>query len=185
MWQLRDEFDFIEKHRDRVLVGLSLTGTPDKDAVLAVTEPNASPVSERMAVLSEARHRGLRTFGMLCPLMPGIGNSPEDIDTLMAFLQECGVEEVFSEAVNQRGPGLKSTEEALRRANLLAEADALARIRRGADWSVYVADLIRDLQAEMRKRGMIDKLRFLLYPTKLLPADKARIEADDAGVVWL
>ena len=61
----------------------------------------------------------------------------------------------------------------------------MARIRRGADWSVYVADLIRDLQAEMRKRGMIDKLRFLLYPTKLLPADKARIEADDAGVVWL
>ena len=90
-----------------MLVGLSLTGTPSKDAVLAVIEPNASPVSERMAVLSEARHRGLRTFGMLCPLMPGIGNSPEDIDTLMAFLQECGVEEVFSEAVNQRGPGLK------------------------------------------------------------------------------
>jgi len=179
------DFDLIEKHRDRVLVGLSLTGTPSKDAVLAVIEPNASPVSERMAVLSEARNRGLRTFGMLCPLMPGIGNSPEDIDTHMAFLQECGVEEVFSEAVNQRGPGLKSTEEALRRANLLAEANALARIRRGADWSVYVADLIRDLQAEMRKRGMIDKLRFLLYPTKLLPADKARIEADGAGVVWL
>ena len=54
------DFDLVEKHRDRVAVGLSLTGTADKDKVLAVVEPNASPVSERMQVLREARDRGLR-----------------------------------------------------------------------------------------------------------------------------
>jgi DNA repair photolyase len=179
------DFDLIEKHRDRVLVGLSLTGTAAKDSVLAAIEPNASLVSERMATLREANRRGLRTYGMLCPLMPGIANSPQDILALISFLQECGVEEVFSEAVNQRGPGLKLTEEVLRQASLHAEADALAHVRRAAHWSAYVADLIRDLQAAMRANGIIEKLRFLLYSTKLQPTDKARIHADDVGVIWL
>jgi len=179
------DFDLIEKHRDRVLVGLSLTGVASKDPLLAAIEPNASLVSERMAALREAHQRGLRTYGMLCPLMPGIANAPEDIESLVSFLQCCGVEEVFSEAVNQRGPGLKYTEEALRQSGLLAEADKLARIRRAADWSTYVADLIRDLQTAMRSHGMIEKLRFLLYPAKLQPDDKARIEADNVGVIWL
>lgn len=179
------DFDLIEKHRDRVLVGLSLTGTPEKDGVLAVVEPNASPVSERMRVLQEAHERGLRTFGMLCPLLPGVADSPEQVEELVAFLEGCRVEEVFAEAVNQRGPGLKCTEEALREAGFVAEADALATVRRAENWSAYVANLIRSLQVSLRQRSMTDKLRFLLYPAKLQPADRARIQADDAGVVWL
>ncbi len=49
----------------------------------------------------------------------------------------------------------------------------------------YVANLIHNLQAALRDHDMVEKLRFLLYPTKLLPADKVRIQADDAGVFWL
>jgi DNA repair photolyase len=96
------DFDIMEKHRERVLIGLSLTGTRAKDDVLSIIEPNASPVSERMEVLAEAHKRGLRTFGMLCPLMPGIADSPGQIDELIAFLESCGVEEVFAEAVIQQ-----------------------------------------------------------------------------------
>ncbi len=179
------DFDLIEKYRDRILVGLSLTGTPDKDAVLAVVEPNASPVSERMEALQEAHKRGLRTFGMLCPLLPGIANAPEQIGQMVAFLDACNVEEVFAEAVNQRGPGLKCTEEALRESGFPAEADALAHIRNAEHWSAYVADLIRTLQMSLRRHGMIERLRFLLYSTKLTPNDEVRIRSDGAGVVWL
>ena len=70
------DFDLIKKHKDRVLVGLSRTGTSDKDGVLAVVEPHASPVSERMAALKTAHKMGLRTYGMLCtrlPLYPDTG----------------------------------------------------------------------------------------------------------------
>lgn len=116
-----------------------------------------------------------------------MADAPEYVEELVAFLQGCGVEEeeVFAEAVNQRGPGLKCTEEALRESAFVAEADALARIRRAENWSAYVADLIHNLQVSLRRHGMIEKLRFLLYPTKLQPADRVRIETDDAGVVWL
>ena len=103
----------------------------------------------------------------------------------MTFLHQCGVEELFAEAVNQRGPGLKATEDALRESGFLAEAASLARIRRTENWSVYVADLIHRLQVALRNHNIIDKLQFLLYPAKLLPADRTRIEADAAGVIWL
>jgi hypothetical protein len=114
-----------------------------------------------------------------------VSNTPAQLKKLVGFLEECGVEEVFAEAVNQRGPGLKDTEEVLRQAGFGSAAGALASIRHADQWSAYVADLLRDLQAALRKHGMLDKLRFLLYPSKLLPVDRARIEADPAGVVWL
>ena len=41
-------FDLIEKHRDRVLVGLSITAPASKSRVLSALESNASTILERM-----------------------------------------------------------------------------------------------------------------------------------------
>jgi DNA repair photolyase len=182
---VRNEFDIIEQHRDRVLLGISLTGTKDKSGVLAAIEPKASPIEERMEVMKESHRRKLRTYGMLCPLLPGVANEPRQIDALVKFLKGCGVEQVFAEAVNPRGPGLIRTEEALRAAGYEAEAAAVGRIRNKKVWSAYATQLVRDVQSSMRKHGMIDKLQILLYPKNLQEADKARIREDDAGVIWL
>ena len=179
------DFDFIAKHRDRVMVGLSLTGTPDKEAVIQVIEPNASPISERLAALKEAHRLGLRTYGMLCPLLPGIADDPKQIDWIVRYVARCGAEEVFSEAANQRGDSFTVTENALRQAGFVAEADAVATIRRRANWSPYVTRLIDNLQSAMTRHMTTDQLRVLLYPSNLTTEDDARIRQDDAGVVWL
>jgi DNA repair photolyase len=71
-----EDFDLIQKHRDRVLVGLSLTATPDRESAISVIEPYASPIFERMEALKKAAKLGLRTYGMLCPLLPGIADAP-------------------------------------------------------------------------------------------------------------
>jgi DNA repair photolyase len=180
-----EDFDLIQRYRDRVLVGLSITGTPDRTDILQIIEPNASPVEERMAVLSEAAKRGLRTYGMLCPLLPGIADADEQVDALVQFVVTCHAEEVFAEAINARGPGMRVCEEALREAKWTSEARALAAVRGREGWSAYTAKLLGRLQQSMRQHSDIRKLRFLLYPSRLLPEDEARIRADDAGVVWL
>lgn len=59
------------------------------------------------------------------------------------------------------------------------------RIRKHQHWSPYVADLIHNVQTAMRRHLSTRKLRFLLYPKGLLPADEARIRRADAGVIWL
>lgn len=45
---LEKDFDFLEHHKDRVLVGLTLTATNDKSEVMAVIEPKASTNIDRM-----------------------------------------------------------------------------------------------------------------------------------------
>lgn len=175
----------IERHRDRVLVGLSITGTPGQEAVLKAIEPHASPICERMAALREAHARGLRTYGMLCPILPGIADSAEQIDELVSFACECGVEEIFAEAVNPRGRGLILTEKALVEHGYHQQAEAVAGVRNRIGWSRYVVELIKNVQCSVRRFHDIKKLRFLLYPDGLTPDDLARIQRDAAGVVWL
>jgi len=180
-----EDFDLIERYRDRVLVGLSITGSPDCEAQIAVVEPRASSLAERMRAMKEAHDRGFRTYGMLCPLLPGIGNSAPRVTEMMRFVDACGAEEVFAEAVNPRGPGLKKTEEALRAAGLAAEADAIAAIRHRDAWSGYVREVIQTTQHSMQTLRMLDRLKFLLYPSGLLAKDVEVIRRSERGIVWL
>jgi DNA repair photolyase len=180
-----NDFDVIRDHRDRVLVGISLTATKGKANVIKVVEPNASSIQERMDAMQQAHKLDLRTYGMLCPLLPGVADSPRQIDTLMGFLKGCNVEEVFVEPVNGRGSGLKNTEQALRIAGFRREADAVKKIRTRKEWSKYVVRLLQSTQTAMHNRGMLPKLRFLLYSSWLTTGDKKTIKKNATGVIWL
>jgi DNA repair photolyase len=182
---VRDDFDLMEKYRDRVLVGLSITAPFAKSEAIQLIEPNASSIQDRMLAMVEAAARGLRTYAMLCPLLPGIAGSQEDIETLVEFAVDCRAEEIFAEPVNPRGPGLRLCQEVLEKNGHQNQADAILHIRQKANWSHYVAELIRKVQHAVREHYDIAKLRFLLYPSGLLPEDRERIKQDDAGVVWL
>jgi DNA repair photolyase len=179
------DFDLIEKHKDRVLVGLSLTAPLENEPLASILEPNASSISDRMAALKEAHRLGFRTYGMLCPLLPGIADQPEYLNALVQFAVTCGAEELFVEPVNARGPGLKYCQDALEKAGYPSEAEAIEQIRNRKNWSRYVVNLIQNIQTTVRKYSSIDKLRFLLYPSALQPEDKLEIRKDDAGVIWL
>jgi DNA repair photolyase len=57
------DFDLIDRHRDRVLVGLSITAPASLSRVLSVLEPNASTNLERMQAMVEAHERGCGRSG--------------------------------------------------------------------------------------------------------------------------
>lgn len=179
------DFDLLERERHRCQVSLSLTGTPAKSEIIQAIEPNASSIEERMAAIREAARRGLRVYGMLCPLLPGIADDEASINELVEFLLDCGAEEVFAEPVNARGGGLKLTEEALQRQGFEHEADAVHQIRKEAAWSRYTTGLLATVQRVLRRHGAIDKLRFLLYTAKLKSEDRARIDSDPEGAIFL
>ena len=152
---------------------------------MSAVEPYASPISERMQALKKAAKLGLRTYGMLCPLLPGIADAPEQIDELVRFVADCGAEELFSEAVNARGNSLTLTEKTLREKGFVDEAAAVSNIRKRKAWSVYVVNLLVNIQQATRKHLTAKKLRFLLYPKGLTDHDRQTIQKDDAGVIWL
>jgi len=135
--------------------------------------------------MQEAHARGLRTYGMLCPLLPGIANLPEQIEELVRFAVEYGAEEIFVEPVNLRGRGLELTQQALASSGYKDEAVAVESIRTNKGWSRYATQLVTNVQQSVRKLYDISRLRFLLYPSRLKQEDAAQIKRDDAGVVWL
>jgi len=179
------DFDVIERYTDRILFGMSITSTPDKANLTSIIEPNASSVSERITVMNEANERGFRTYAMLCPLLPGIADSPEQIEQLVESAVEYGAQEIFAEPVNTRGPGLRVIQEALTDNGYKDEAAAIKSIRNQEGWSRYAAELISNVQRSVRKLSDISRLRFLLYPSRLTEEDTPRIKQDDAGVIWL
>jgi len=182
---VRSEFDLIEKYRDRVLVGLTITATPEINDIIEIIEPNASSIQDRMATMVEAAARGLRTYVMFCPLLPGIADSPERIEQLVKFAVDCRVEEIFAEPVNPRASAFKLCQEALELWGYQEQAAAMEEIRHRNKWSHYVTELVRNVQRSVRKHSDIAKLRFLLYPSNLTSEDAAKIWKDDAGAIWL
>jgi DNA repair photolyase len=180
-----NDFDLIEQYRDRVRVGLSITATPDNDEIINIIEPHASSIQDRMLVMVEAAARRLRTYAMFCPLLPGIADAPDQIDRLVKFGVDCRAEEIFVEPVNPRGPSLKNCQEALEKWGYDKEAAALGAIRKRDHWSRYVVNLLGNVQSSVRRHFDIGRLRFLLYPSRLRPADIKSIKDDDAGVRWL
>jgi DNA repair photolyase len=182
---VREDFDLVEKHKGRVLVGMSITAPPDKSDVISVIEPYASPIQERIAVMKEAVSRGFRVYAMFCPILPGIADAPEQIGELIRFAAEWQAEEIFAEAVNPRGRGLILTQQALKSAGFRYEAAHVESVRCKQNWSWYVVRLIKSIQHSVGKLYDISKLRFLLYPSRLEEQDLTRIKADDAGVIWL
>ena len=182
---VRSDFNLITQHRNRVLVGLSITATPDKSDIIEIIEPHASSIKERMLAVVDAAAQNLRTYGMLCPLLPGIADSPEQIEQLVKFTAECNVEEIFVEPVNPRGKGLIHCQQALELWGYDKEAKTIENIRKQEGWSRYVVDLLTHTQNSVRKHFDINKLRFLLYPSRLLPEDLEIIKQNNAGIIWL
>lgn len=182
---VKDDFDLVKKHKDRVAVGISITATSVKSHLMQVVEPNASPIKERIRAMKKAHKMGLRTYAMFCPPLPGVADSKEDIDELVQLAEEFGAEEIFAEAVNPRGKGLILTQEALADAGFEKEARAVELVRNRKNWSRYVVELIEKVQSSVREYSDISKLRFLQYPAGLLPEHVEQIAEDGEGVVWL
>jgi DNA repair photolyase len=168
-----------------VLVGLSLTAPPGKADVMRVLEPNASTIQERIDVLKKAHNLGLRTYAMLCPLLPGVADDLESIEELVQIGIDIGAEEFFAESVNGRGRALIHTVQALQRAGYATETTAVDKIRNKIVWSAYTVRLASNLQKVLRRHRALDKLRFLLYPSNLTDADAAQLRWHGEGIVWL
>ena len=182
---VQEDFDLIRKYRDRVIVGLS-TGTPvSAENVAQVIEPNASRISERLAVLQHAHKLRFRTFGMLCPVLPGIGDSREALEELFDAVLKSQPETIWLEPFNNRGKGRTNTSAALRLAGYHDEAAAVDHVGHKENWSSYTTALIKTTIDVAHKKGVLNKLKILLYPTNLSPEHQAELEGFEQGIVWL
>ena len=183
--EVAKDFKLFAKYPHRVMVGLSTGIPPDRDDLARVIEPNASPTRERLDALKKAHDLGLRTYGMLCPCLPGVADSESVLAELFDEVLACGVEDIWTEPVNRRGRAVVNTVEALRRAGLQQEADAVALIRKRNNWSAYTLTFVQTAIEVAIEKKVLDKLHILLYDSSLMPEHKAELQKFKQGIVWL
>jgi DNA repair photolyase len=183
---VRGVFGLIKKHRDRVTVGMSITGLAEHEPVLSLIEPNASPVSERIKVMNEAHRRGLRTLAVFGPILPGLFRDADHLTKLLKLACKWDAEQIWVEPVNARGQSLVNCEEDLEAAGFETEAEAVGKIREKAIWTVYAADLVRDVQKAAKDLDLMKKLNILLFKSNFRnhPDMLDRINENPKGIVW-
>jgi|ERR1019366_1341723 DNA repair photolyase len=107
-----------------------------------------------MHALQDAHRRGLRVYGTLCPLIPGVASGRTDLDELIDFSPECGAEEIFAEPINGRGPGLRRTAEQLFAGGFSMATEEVNRVRSQEEWSHYTVGLLKDVREVLAARGL-------------------------------
>ena len=91
---LRD-MDLLKKIHDKSKAVVQMTLTTHDDALCRILEPNVSVTSERVAVLKQFRDAGIPTVVWLCPILPYINDTRENIESILDSCIEAGVKGVI------------------------------------------------------------------------------------------
>lgn len=91
---VRRDFDLLKKLN--VELGMSINQLDSR--VANILEPNASSPGERIETLKLAKENGIKTFGFISPVLPGIS----DLDKVFSALKKVGVSYVWVELFNMR-----------------------------------------------------------------------------------
>lgn len=119
---LRD-MDLLKSINNRTKAVVQMTLTTYDEELCQKIEPNVSTTLERVEALKQFRDAGIPTVVWLCPILPFINDTPENIRGILAYCVEAGVKgiiqfgmgvtlregdrEYFYAQLDRKFPGLK------------------------------------------------------------------------------
>lgn len=98
---LRDA-DIYEKMAKTLDVSVNLSIPTLDEKVWRATEPHTPHPRARLEAVAELRRRGVSSGVLIAPLMPGINDSPEQVEPLVELAREAGAEFVSGVALHLR-----------------------------------------------------------------------------------
>ena len=91
---LRD-LDLLKEINQKTKAVVSMTLTTADDVLCKKIEPNVCPTSRRAEVLYELRDAGIPTVVWLCPILPYINDSVENLEGILSICREARVSGVL------------------------------------------------------------------------------------------
>ena len=91
---LRD-LDILQRIHEKSKVVVQMTLTTHDDSLCRILEPHVSVTSERVAALKQFRDAGIPTVVWLCPILPFINDTRENIEGILQSCIEAGVKGVI------------------------------------------------------------------------------------------
>jgi DNA repair photolyase len=125
------------------------------------TEPHTPHPRRRIEAVAELKRAGIRTGVLIAPLIPGVNDSPEQVEPLLELLDEAGPDSIGGVALHLRGEVRDIWFDWLRE----RRPDLLARYRelyeRGAymrkDEAKRLAALVRRPERSGARRGIVKR----------------------------
>ena len=91
---LRD-LDVLKKINDKSKAVVQMTLTTHDDDLCRILEPNVSVTSERVAALKQFRDAGIPTVVWLCPILPYINDTRENMEGILQSCIDAGVKGIL------------------------------------------------------------------------------------------
>ena len=91
---LRD-LDLYRAINEKTRAVIQMTLTTADDDLCRIIEPNVSTTSERVAALQEFQKCGIPTVVWLCPILPFLNDTPENIASIVELCADAGVKGII------------------------------------------------------------------------------------------
>ena len=91
---LRD-LDVLKRINEKTKAVIQMTLTTQNDDLCRILEPNVSVTSERVAALKQFREAGIPTVVWLCPILPYINDTRENIEGILESCIDAGVKGIL------------------------------------------------------------------------------------------
>jgi DNA repair photolyase len=152
------DLDILAVHHGLVDFGVTIT-TLD-DSLARLMEPMAASPDRRLALLAEARAKGIRSYAFLGPLLPGLTDTEEQITRLLQAAREVGVDYLYLDRLNPRYGIWPDLKELLLRhyPHLAAQYGRVLFEPRSRE--EYTGRLRTTLQRLVARHGLEDRARF-------------------------
>ena len=91
---LRD-MDLLKRIHSKSKVVVQMTLTTCDEGLCRIVEPNVSTTKERVDALKQFRDAGIPTVVWLCPILPFLNDTPENIQGILDLCREAGVKGII------------------------------------------------------------------------------------------
>jgi DNA repair photolyase len=125
-------------------------------------EPGASPPRERLAVLAEAKSKGISTYAFVGPLLPFLSDTEDNIRSLLKHIRDIGVDHFYLDKLNLRYGVWPALLKLLREHYPALLAGYRKIFFENATKMAYLSDLSTRARRVAGELGLADKMRLCL-----------------------
>lgn len=91
-----DDLEVLKRINEKAKAVVQMTLTTYDDALCRIVEPGVAPTSQRVQALKILRDNGIPTVVWLCPILPFLNDTPENILGILEACADAGVKGVIS-----------------------------------------------------------------------------------------
>ncbi|HEX9920636.1 MAG TPA: radical SAM protein [Candidatus Methylomirabilis sp.] len=139
---------------------LGVTVTTADEGLSRLIEPGASPTEERLALLEQAKAKGIQIYAFLGPFLPGLSDTDENLSHLIERIARIGVAYCYADILNPR-PQVWSSLKGLLENNFPEQVASTGRIlynRRARD--LYQEAIREQILRSAQRAGLRGEIHF-------------------------